>query len=165
MGRLPGTSLYRNIKQYPNAERYDGLVIVRIDAPLYFANAQNARDKVRKYKRVADEELARRHTGTKVRYIIIDLSPVSHMDTTALHVLQDMHQTQTKLGVQLCFCNPNITITLRLLKSGLLDLVGRDHFFSDVIDAVQWCLNEMDNSPSCRRLENTEGFPNGEVCV
>ena len=50
LGRLPGTSLYRNIKQYPNAERYDGLVIVRLDGPLFFANAQNIRDKVRKYK-------------------------------------------------------------------------------------------------------------------
>ena len=165
LGRLPGTSLYRNIKQYPTAERYDGLVIVRIDAPLYFANAQNARDKVRKYKRAAEEDLMRRHTETKVRYIIIDLSPVSHVDTTALHVLQDMYQTQKKLGVQLCFCNPNITVTLRLLKSGLIDMVGRDHFFSDVIDAVQWCLNEMDNYPSCRRLDNIESVPNGEACV
>ena len=143
LGRLPGTSLYRNIKQYPNAEMYDGLVIVRVDAPLYFANAQNARDKIRKYKRMADEELSRRDAGP-VRYIILDLSPVSHMDTTAIHVLQDMHETQKKLGVQICFCNPSITITMRLLKSGLIDLVGRDYFFFDVIDAVQFCLDEMD---------------------
>ena len=143
LGRLPGTSLYRNIKQYPNAERYDGVVIVRVDAPLYFANAPYARDKVRKYKRLAEEELARRNAGP-VQYIILDLSPVSHVDTTALHVLQDMYTTQKKLGVKLCFCNPNIVVTMRLLKSGFIDLVGREHLFSDVIDAVQFCLSEMD---------------------
>lgn len=38
LGRLPGTSLYRNVKQYPLAERYDGVLIIRIDAPMYFAS-------------------------------------------------------------------------------------------------------------------------------
>jgi sulfate transporter 4 len=153
LGRLPGTSLYRNIKQYPLAERYEGLVIVRIDAPLYFANAQNVRDKIRKYKRVAADDLALRNAG-EVRYIILDLSPVSHIDTTGLHVLEDMYLTQEKLGVQLCLCNPGISVMERLLKSGMVDLVGRDHFFSDVINAVQWCLNEMD----CAGSQSEEGL-------
>mmetsp|Transcript_5267 Transcript_5267/g.9347 ORF Transcript_5267/g.9347 Transcript_5267/m.9347 type:complete len:764 (-) Transcript_5267:4164-6455(-) len=143
LGRLPGTSLYRNIKQYPNLERYDQLLIVRIDAPLYFANAHTARDKVRKYKRVTEEELAKRNAGV-VRYIILDLSPVSHIDTTALHVLEDMYITQKRLGVTICMCNPGIAVTDRLLRSGLVDLMGRNHFFPDVIDAVHFCLEEMD---------------------
>jgi len=29
---------YRNIKQYPDAELYDGIVLVPVDAPIYFAN-------------------------------------------------------------------------------------------------------------------------------
>jgi len=28
LGRLPGTSMYRNVEQYPEVEWYDGLVIV-----------------------------------------------------------------------------------------------------------------------------------------
>lgn len=153
LGRLPGTSLYRNVKQYPGAEQYDQVVIVRIDAPLYFANAHTARDKVRKYKRVAEEELAKRSAGS-VRFIILDLSPVSHIDTTALHVLEDMHITQKRLGVQICICNPGITVTERLIRSGFVDSVGRNHFFPDVIDAVQWCLNEMDTAESSDFVNN-----------
>jgi len=144
LGRLPGTSLYHNIKQYPNVETYDGVVIIRIDAPMYFANAQNIRDKVRKYKYVAADELRRRSAG-EVRYIILDFAPVSHIDTTALQVLEDMCTTQKKLGVQVCFCNPGIAVTERLVKGGIVNLVGREHFFSAVIDAVQWCLNDMES--------------------
>jgi sulfate transporter 4 len=118
-------------------------VIIRVDAPLYFANAQNVRDKVRKYKRVATDELKERNGG-EVHYIILDLTPVSHIDTTALQVLEDMYLTQKRLGVQICFCNPGIAVTERLVKSGIVDLVGREHFFSAVIDAVQWCLNDME---------------------
>ena len=44
LGRLPGSTVYRNVKQYPNAEQYQGMVICRIDAPLYFANSQYIRE-------------------------------------------------------------------------------------------------------------------------
>ena len=44
LGRLPGTNVYRNVKQYPDAERYDGIVVVRNEAPNNFANAQKGRD-------------------------------------------------------------------------------------------------------------------------
>jgi hypothetical protein len=72
LGRLPDTSLYRNIKQYPEAEQYDGLLIVCIDGPLYFSNALTVRDKVHEYKRVAAKELEgngnKADTGTSWTY-------------------------------------------------------------------------------------------------
>ena len=96
LDRLPGTSLYRNIKQYPEAEQYDSLLIVRIDGPLFFSNALTIRDKVRKYKRVAAKELEGNgnNADTGIKFIILDLSPVSHIDMTALHVLEDMYITR-----------------------------------------------------------------------
>lgn len=45
LGRLPGTTVYRNVKQYPEAYTYNGIVIVRIDAPIYFANASFIKDR------------------------------------------------------------------------------------------------------------------------
>lgn len=149
LGRLPGTSLYRNIKQYPDAEQYNGLLIVRIDGPLFFANALTVRDKVRKYKRVAAKELEDNDddeddTDTAIKYLILDLSPVSHIDTTALHVLEDMYITQSKLGVQILLCNPSISVMKRLVASGIVELVGRRNIFPADIEAVNWCLNEID---------------------
>jgi len=174
LGRLPGTSLYRNVKQYPLAERYDGVLIIRIDAPMYFASkfflvsffwfictmsnslmniwlliqpfedAQNIRDRVRKYKNAAMADLKERNAG-ELRYIIFDLSPMSHIDTTALHVVEDMYVTQRKEGVQICFCDPGMRVVERFVVTGFVDLVGREHFFSAVIDAVQFCLTDMES--------------------
>jgi sulfate transporter 4 len=45
LGRLPGTTVYRNMKQYPEAYTYNGIVIVRIDAPIYFANISYIKDR------------------------------------------------------------------------------------------------------------------------
>jgi anti-anti-sigma regulatory factor len=104
-----------------DAERYDGVVIVRVDAPIYFANAANVRDEIRKYKRQSQEELQQTDPNTKVQFIILDMSPVSRVDTTGLHMLEDMNMMQKGLQTQLCICNPSIEVTDRMLKSGLAD--------------------------------------------
>lgn len=47
LGRLPGTTVFRNLQQYPDAITTQGLVVVRIDAPIYFANVPFIKDKLR----------------------------------------------------------------------------------------------------------------------
>ena len=143
LGRLPGTAHYRNVKQYQEVEIYDGIVIMRIDAPLYFANAQNVREKIRKYRLLAEERAAveDRHD---VQYLVLEMGPVSHVDTSALHILEDMHVNYSSRNQQLVFCNPSLAVMENLEKSGLADKIGREFFFPSVHDAVQYCLSTMD---------------------
>ena len=143
LGRLPGTSVYRNVQQYPEAEPTDGVIVVRVDAPLFFANAQNVRDRIRKYRLAAEADLERRDAG-ELKYIIIEMTPVSHIDTSALHILEDMIENYKARRQQLCFCNPSLRVMERLGASGFLDKAGRQHFFSCAHDAINWCLREMD---------------------
>ena len=82
LGKLPGTNVYRNVKQYPNAQTYDQLIVTRVDAPMYFANIQHVRDKIMKYT----ENAAKILKDKELRYVIVDCSPVSHIDTSALHI-------------------------------------------------------------------------------
>jgi sulfate transporter 4 len=142
LGRLPGTNVYRNVKQYPEAERYDGIVMIRIDAPIYFANTQNVREKISKYELAAEEQMAHRN-GT-VKYVCLEMSPVSHVDTSALHILEDITKTYRERGIQLCICNPGVRVMERFVLSGLAGEIGRDHFFACIHDCVNWCLDEMD---------------------
>lgn len=143
LGRLPGTHQYHNVEQYPTAEQYNGIVMVRIDAPIYFANIQNVRETIERYYQRAQAELDSR--GQKVRYIVIDMTPVSHMDTGALHTLSDMYMTYLNtLQIQLCLASPNPTVMNRLVVSGLADEIGRDHIFVSIQDAVEYCLVQLD---------------------
>jgi len=161
LGRLPGTHQYRNVKQYPGVETYDGIVCIRIDAPIYFANTQHIREKVQKYYRRAQEQLSVSHhqqdpeegqqvfvaneEPPKVQFVVLDMSPVAHVDTSALHTLQDITSSFRKNdGVQLCLSNPNPRVMHRLVKSGLADDIGRDHIFVSLHDAVNYCLSHMD---------------------
>lgn len=146
LGRLPGTSEYRNVKQYREGERYDGIVAVRVDSPLYFANTNTLRDKVFKYYHTAQKRLDKkdRPSSSKVKFIILELSAVSHVDTAALHVLEEMIEQLNLSDVTLCLSNPNRQVMDKLVKSGLSTLLGRDCIFVCVHDAVVACLRAMD---------------------
>lgn len=117
--------------------------MVRVDAPIYFANTQNVREKLQKYERAAEIQLQERKGG-EVKFIIWELSPVPHMDTSALHILHDMCQTYKERGIQLCFSNPTVPVMERFVASGLVEDVGREHIFVTTHDAVSWCLSHMD---------------------
>ncbi|GKY99554.1 hypothetical protein MPSEU_000909700 [Mayamaea pseudoterrestris] len=139
LGRLPGTTVYRNVKEYQDAETFDGIVVIRVNAPLYFANAENIRDKIRKYRLAAEEK-----SGEDLKFLIVDLTPCSHIDVSALHVLMDMNDNYKSRNQQLCFSNPCLTVLEQFELSGLTEKVGRNYFFSSTHDAVKACLNELD---------------------
>jgi len=145
LGKLPGTNVYRNIKQYPNAQRYNQLIIARIDAPLYFANIQHVREKMQKYEQNALN--ADSINGKEeIKFMIVDCSPVSHIDSSALHILKEMCIDYRNRDVQLCICNPNIKVMVKLVSSGLVELIGEDYIFVSTQDAVQACLIELESS-------------------
>ncbi|BBH10204.1 sulfate transporter 3 [Prunus dulcis] len=44
-GNLPNSVVYRNVEQYPNASNVPGILILEIDAPIYFANTNYLRER------------------------------------------------------------------------------------------------------------------------
>lgn len=45
LGNLPDSKVYRNVDQYQNAQSVPGVMILEIDAPIYFANANYLRER------------------------------------------------------------------------------------------------------------------------
>ena len=157
LGRLPGTKVYRNVKQYPEAETYEGILLVRIFAPIYFANVENIRDKIFKYEHLAQEK------QVPLKYIVLELGPVSYIDTSALHVLEDMIHRYQQRNIQLQVSDPSVRVMDRLLKSGFADHVGRDHLFVTVHDAVILALEELDITELKKLNLNTNDSHNGSM--
>jgi len=90
LGNIPGTNVYRNVEQYPDASLAPGIVAVRIDATIYFSNSQYIHDKVLHY---AEEEVRRLEQtgGTPIQYLIVDVTrklPLSLQFVTSLLRLQ-----------------------------------------------------------------------------
>lgn len=45
LGKIPGTSIYRNVEQYPDSSRTPGILMIRIDAAVYFSNSNYIRER------------------------------------------------------------------------------------------------------------------------
>ena len=45
LDNIPNSKAYENVEQYPNANDIPGILILEIDAPIYFAKASYLRDR------------------------------------------------------------------------------------------------------------------------
>ncbi|GAB2276665.1 Sulfate transporter 4.1, chloroplastic [Dionaea muscipula] len=145
LGRLPGTTIYRNIRQYPEAHTYNGMVIVRVDAPIYFANTSYIKDRLRDYEANLDGFLKRGPEVERVYFVILEMSPVTYIDSSAAQALKDLYQEYKSRDIQVVIANPNREVLLTLTRAGLVELIGKEWYFVRVHDAVQVCLQHVQN--------------------
>ncbi|KAK8671679.1 hypothetical protein V6N13_038266 [Hibiscus sabdariffa] len=143
LGRLPGTTVYRNVEQYPEAYTYNGIVIVRIDAPIYFANISYIKDRLREYEVVIDKSARRGPDVERIYYVILEMAPVTYIDSSAVQALKDLHLEYKSRDIQIAISNPNREVLLTLSKSGVVELIGKEWYFVRVHDAVQVCLQHV----------------------
>ncbi|MCB0718722.1 MAG: solute carrier family 26 protein [Bacteroidetes bacterium] len=125
MGRLPGTDTWRNVDRYPDAITEPGVVVLRLDASLYFANAG--------YFKSTVSRVVRENPGIKV--LVLDLYPVNRIDSSALHALQEQVGMLREEGVSVLFAGAKGPIRDRILRAGIVAKFGADAFFHEVSDA------------------------------
>ncbi|CAG7911331.1 unnamed protein product [Brassica rapa] len=148
LGRLPGTTVYRNVKQYPEAYTYNGIVIVRIDSPIYFANISYIKDRLREYEVAVDKYTTRGPEVERISFVILEMSPVTHIDSSAVEALKELYQEYKAREIQLAISNPNKDVHMTIARSGMVELVGKEWYFVRVHDAVQVCLTYVQSSNS-----------------
>lgn len=78
-----------------------GLLLLRLDAPLHFYNAQHFREGIRRAVR-----RERRAQGGWLHCVILNLSPVTAVDTTAVHMLEGLLEELRGDGLALALANP-----------------------------------------------------------
>ena len=91
LGRTPGPeSAYRDMAIHGDARPPDGLVVLRIESGVYFANAETIRS------RIVDSGRAE-----GVRGVILDAETTPFVDVTAARMLVAAHEELRRLGVPL----------------------------------------------------------------
>uniref|UniRef100_A0A803MKF2 STAS domain-containing protein n=1 Tax=Chenopodium quinoa TaxID=63459 RepID=A0A803MKF2_CHEQI len=142
LGNLPGTTLYRNIQQYPAASTIPGALIVRVDSSIYFSNSNYVKDRTLRW--LADEEELNKESNLpKIQYLIIDMSPVIDIDTSGIHALEDLNKSIQKREIRLHLANPGCVVMTKLHDSGFVDVVGQDNIHLTVGDAVRACNRKI----------------------
>ncbi|CAO2823239.1 unnamed protein product [Amaranthus hypochondriacus] len=138
LGNLPGTTLYRNIQQYPAASTIPGVLIVRVDSSIYFSNSNYVKDRILRW--LSDEEELNKDSNLpRIQHLIIDMSPVIDIDTSGIHALEDLNKSLQKREIRLILANPGPVVMTKLHDSKFVEIVGQDNIYLTVGDAVRKC--------------------------
>jgi len=123
LGRVPGDQdVFRNIENYPEAEIYPGLLILRFDGLLFFANASNFRESVRSF---VDND-------PTIKMILIDSESITDIDTTALEMIEKLKAELSRSGIDLRFARMKIQLRDFLCRNGLDSSISAEHFYTSV---------------------------------
>ena len=128
LGRVGNTADFRNLKHYPEATTYTGVIIIRIDAQFYFGNVSFLKTLLKKLEK---ESLS------PLKTIIIEACSIAQLDSSADSVLHDIADDFKERNIELKFASVKVPV-LRVMKaSGLYDKIEERNFFMNIDDAVQ----------------------------
>jgi SulP family sulfate permease len=119
LGRIAGSEHFRNIERYP-AETQSDMLVLRIDANLFFGNVEAVSERI-------EEEL---RTHPSARHLLLVMTAVSSIDTTALFALSDWNASMRRRGVTLHLAEVKGPVMDRLRESDLLQQLSGPIFLS-----------------------------------
>ncbi len=126
---IPETKYYRNINRFPDAVQSQEYLIVRFDNQLYFGNCNYFKDTILEF--IASRKLS-------PKFLILDNTNMHDIDSTGLHVLEDIHQYLEGLHIQLLLVGTIGPVRDFLKRSGFTDKLGVDHYYLTISDAVDY---------------------------
>ncbi len=129
LGRIPNTSIYKNIDRFSDLEKREDLLIVRFDAQLYFANISFFKEMI--------DELATKQ-GKNLKAIIINAESINRVDSSALHLLEDLLREYRSRGIEMLFTNVIGPVRDAFSRSHLIEKIGKQNFFMNIADAVEY---------------------------
>ncbi|MGL6277939.1 MAG: STAS domain-containing protein, partial [Gaiella sp.] len=108
---------FRDTSRHRGLETYPGLLIYRFDQEVFFANARHFRDALR---RAIDAQ------PSPVREVLVDCAAITHVDTTGLDMLRELHRELSVEEIFLCLARLKSPVRDSLERAGLLDQLGPD---------------------------------------
>lgn len=134
LGRIKGTKHYRNIHRFTEeVETFPGVLILRFDGQLFFGNHSYFK------KQIVD--LLDRETK-KIRYLVIDASPINYIDASASNTLNHWIQNLNKEGITVLWVNVIGPIRDLFFKNGMLKKIGKKNLFYSLDSAVKYIGGE-----------------------
>ena len=149
--RVDGRKGYHDRARHPAGRTIPGLVMVRFDAPLFFANAELFADFVRR---------AVAGALTPVRWVVVAAEPVTDVDTTAADMLERLDDELAAQGIRLAFAEMKGPVKDRLARYGLgrrfpagtfyptLGTAVSDYVATTAVDWTDWTDRPSGETPA-----------------
>ncbi len=120
------------------ADPVPGLLVYRFDAPLFFANGEWFRERLR---------LALEQNPGEERHVVLDFEGVGSIDTTAVGHLEEVIDELDGDGISLSIARANPKVLGVLERSGLADRIGHENLIPTINAAVGRFRGQSPHAP------------------
>ena len=136
LGRVPGVAgAYSDLGRHPENTPVPGVLIVRLDAPMYYANALTARDRLKAMVRDA---------SPPPRAIVFDGEGQDELDVTSAHMLVGLVGELRAAGIDVYFANVHEPV----LERARADRAARRHRRQYVLATVDMAVRAVEQHAS-----------------
>jgi high affinity sulfate transporter 1 len=135
LGRVDGLKGYHDRERHPEGRQVPGLVLLRFDAPLFFANGDLFRETVLDAVDAADRP---------VRRVVVASEPITDVDTTAADVLEELLDVLDRREIGLAFAELKDPVKDKVKRYGLTDRLAEPAFPLTIGEAVHEYLEAYD---------------------
>ena len=146
LGKVKNTHFYRNVDRFLQVEQRKDLLIIRFDAQLYFANVNYFKDTVEDWVK---------EKGSSLQCVIINADSINNMDSSAIHMLDDLIGNLKLMGLELFFSGVKGPVRDVMALGHLTSKIGEQNFFMSVQEAVDYHDLLMGKSEHLARVEYT----------
>jgi SulP family sulfate permease len=134
MGKVPSEkAAWGSITNHPERRTIDGIVVVRLDAPLFWANATQ----------IQDEVLALVDSDSDIRALLLDMEATSQLDTTSIDMLEQLLAQLTERQVELYMVRVFYRARQVLRRSGFLETLGADRMWHSISAGVRAAREQL----------------------
>jgi high affinity sulfate transporter 1 len=131
LGYVPGVAGMHDIDDYPDAKLVPGLVVYRYDAPLFFVNAEDFKERALKALDAASGD---------VEWFLLNAEAIVDIDITAIDALDEHRSELERRGIVFALARVKQELRDDLAAVGFVDRVGSDRLFPTLPIAVQGYL-------------------------
>ena len=146
LGRKPNSDTFRSLDENPGDLTYPGIIILRVDAGLFFCNADALYDRVRNIALSSEEP---------VRAFILDCEGINFIDTQGSGTIGEIIDSVERHGAEVWLTGVKPQVSVLLRKDGIIDRIGEDHLYGLVYEAVEAQLQSDAGSSSANLQPET----------
>jgi len=126
LGRDAGSGVYHDVSRHRGLEHIPGVLVVRVDGPLFFADADRFRTRLR--------ELTSGSSG--VTRVVVDAEAVHLTDTDGADIVVQVAEELAGEGIGLCFAAVHPPVLALWTRAGVLDAIGAENVKETLDEAI-----------------------------
>jgi SulP family sulfate permease len=129
LGQAPGDrGAYGEIGRHPDYERIPDVLVLRLEAPLFYANAAPIRDDIKTLVGSNDPP----PSG-----LVIDIGGTDRLDVTSAEMLTELVHTMHSAGIDVALADVRQPVSKMARRSGLAKRLGEDRLCHTIDDAIR----------------------------